>query len=102
MDGFKYMKDPAVELAKQLPQRFMDEMKGIADGTGLPVEAIIAYSLMYDVGRIWASTSCGGVLLKGADGTVIHARVRDCSDGGAQEHNKYLISSARRPKDIIR
>ena len=98
VEGFKYMKDPAIEMAKQLPQRLIDEMQGIADGSGLPVEAIETYALMYDVGRIWANTACGGVLLKGANGTVIHARVRDCSDGGALEHAKYEIVVRHKPK----
>ena len=96
--GFKYMKDPAIEMAKQLPQRLQDEMKGMADGAGLPVEAIETYALMYDVGRIYANPACGGVLLKGSNGTVIHARVRDCSDGGALEHAKYEIITRHKPK----
>jgi predicted choloylglycine hydrolase len=98
VEGFKYMKDPAVELAAQLPERLRNEMQGIADGSGLPVEAIETYTLMYDAGRTYANTACGGVLLKGANGTVIHARVRDCSDGGALEHARYEIIARQKPK----
>lgn len=89
VEGFKYMYDPAISMADNIPQRFQDEMKGVADGTGLPLGGIKAYSLMYDVGRIWSITSCGGVLLKGANGTVIHGRVRDTSNGGSLEHSKW-------------
>ena len=98
VEGFKYMYDPAQDMADQLPQRLQDEIKGIADGSGLPVGAIKAFTLMYDAGRIYASTACAGVLLKGANGTVIHARVRDCSDGGGLEHYKYEIIARQKPK----
>jgi predicted choloylglycine hydrolase len=94
----KYMYEPAQGMANLLPKRLIDEMKGIADGTGLPLETIIAYSLMYDVGKTWASTACGGVLLKGANGTVIHARVRDNGDGGSLEHAKYLCIIRHKPE----
>lgn len=97
-ENMKYMYEPAQNMAKQLPQRLQDEMRGIADGTGLPEEAIITYSFMYDVGKIWASTSCGGVLLKGANGTVIHARVRDCSDGGSAEHARCICVIRHKPE----
>ena len=95
---FKYMVDQAIEMAEQLPHRLKDEMRGIADGSGLPLETIIANSLMYDVGKIWSSTSCGGVLLKGANGTIIHARVRDVGDGGSLLHAKCICIIRHKPK----
>jgi hypothetical protein len=97
VEGFKYMSDPAQEMAKQLPQRYRDEMKGIAEGSGLLYEDIVTYTLMYDVGRIWDSTACAGVLLKGANGTVIHARNHDW--GGMLNNSMYQIVVRQKPKD---
>jgi hypothetical protein len=96
VEGFKYMSEPAQRLLKQLPQRYQDEMKGIADGSGLPYEDIVTYSLMYDVGRIYDNTACAGVLLKGADGTVIHARNHDW--GGMLGNSMYQIIVRQKPR----
>ncbi len=97
VEGFKYMKDPAQEMAKQLPQRYQDEMKGIAEGSGLSYEDIVTYTLMYDVGRIYDSTACAGVLLKGANGTVIHARNHDW--GGTLGNSMYQIITRQKPRE---
>ncbi|RPJ57856.1 MAG: hypothetical protein EHM12_08735 [Dehalococcoidia bacterium] len=84
--AFQAMQGMAIDMAVKLPQRYQDEMKGIAEGSGLPYEAILNYSLMYDTGQFWASTSCSSLLLKGANGTIIHARNHDTGSGGEALH----------------
>ena len=98
VEGFKYMHDPAQEMAKLLPQRYREEMKGIAEGSGIPYEDIVTYNLMYDVGRLWDSTACAGILLKGANGTVIHARNHDW--GGMLENSMYQIMVRQKARDF--
>jgi hypothetical protein len=84
--GFQAMQGAATDMAAKLPQRYQDEMKGIADGSGLPYQAIVNYSLMNDTGQFWASTSCSSLLLRGANGTIIHARNHDTGAGGEALH----------------
>ncbi len=48
--GFAYlvMRDSARSLTPYLPQRYLDEMQGIADGAGLPFEQILVLNTFFD------------------------------------------------------
>jgi hypothetical protein len=69
-------------LARPLPQRFLDEAHGVAEGSGVPFDTVLSTSLIYDIGQ---SMGCTGVLMKGADGTIIHGRNNDTSSFGGEE-----------------
>lgn len=62
------------KLAQKLPARFLDEMHGVADGTGLPFETVQLIALTVDV---MAAKSCASVLMRGADGAVLHGHNAD-------------------------
>lgn len=62
------------QLAQRLPARFLDEMRGVAEGAGLPVETVRLMALTVDV---MAAKGCASVLMRGADGAVIHGHNAD-------------------------
>ena len=64
----------STQIALKLPARFRDEIRGLADGSGVPYTSVLAISMFYDV---LTSVGCTGILLRGDDGTVIHGRNQD-------------------------
>ena len=72
------LKYKAKKMSHRLPKRFLKEMKGISEGSGVPVDAIITISLFYDVGM---SLGCTGLLMRGMNGTIIHGRNNDWFEG---------------------
>jgi predicted choloylglycine hydrolase len=72
------LKYKARKLSKSLPDRFLEEIKGGAEGSGVPEDAIIMVSLFYDVGM---SMGCTGLLMRGKDGSIIHGRNNDWFEG---------------------
>jgi hypothetical protein len=78
------------KLAQKLPARFLDEMRGVADGTGLPFETVQLFALTVDV---MAAKSCASVLMRGADGAVLHGHNADMF-GFSGEHTVVVRCKA--------
>lgn len=76
------MKYESRKIAGRLPERFREEIRGIADGSGVPVDTIQMVSLVYDVGM---ALGCTSVLMRGEDDTVIHGRNQDISSYYGEE-----------------
>lgn len=69
------------QLAKKLPQRFRDEMAGIAEGSGVREQTVRMVALFADV---FEMMGCTAILLKTADGGVIHGRNQDSAYIGGE------------------
>ena len=65
------------KIAKKLPERFIKEARGVSMGSGVPLDTVLMISLFYDVSE--SLGGCTSVLMRGEDGTVIHARNNDFS-----------------------
>ena len=74
-----FLKYKAKKLARKLPDRFLKELKGVADGSGVPQDVILTVSLLYDVG---ISMGCTSLLMKGKKGAIIHGRNNDWFESG--------------------
>jgi predicted choloylglycine hydrolase len=71
------LKFKAKRMSRRLPERFLEEIKGVSEGSGVPEDAIIMVSLFYDVGM---AMGCTSVLMRGRDGAIIHGRNNDWSE----------------------
>jgi hypothetical protein len=74
--------------ASLLPKRYLDELQGIADGSGVPVETVRMIALEYDA---MMAKACTGVLMRTSDGKVIHARNNDVTSFGGEEVVKQTV-----------
>ncbi|MBN1417890.1 MAG: peptidase C45 [Planctomycetes bacterium] len=72
-----------------IPERFVEEMEGLAEGSGLPRERILAANLLPELFH------CSGFAVMGKatkDGTLYHGRVLDYATGWRlQEHAVLLV-----------
>mmetsp|Transcript_32027 Transcript_32027/g.80360 ORF Transcript_32027/g.80360 Transcript_32027/m.80360 type:complete len:403 (-) Transcript_32027:134-1342(-) len=59
-------------LADELPAPYGDEIKGIAQATGIPLGEIVTYNVFYEL-----FTVCTSIVAEGQDGTIYHARNLD-------------------------
>lgn len=84
----------ARQMVKKLPPKFIDEMRGVADGSGTPLDTIQAISLFYDVSQ---SLGCTGVLMNGRDGIILHGTNQDTSSFGGEEMGKMTVVVRRNP-----
>jgi hypothetical protein len=82
-------------ILSRLPERFARELEGIAEGSGVPLGAVIAGSLMYDV---LMGMRCTGLLLRDKEGRVIHARNNDTSGFGGEALSKLTVVVRHNPK----
>ena len=75
---------------KFVPDRYYEELRGIAEGSGLPVEEIIAANFIPEMFH------CSGFALGGSatkDGTLYHGRVLDYGcDWKLQEHAVLVVA----------
>ncbi len=75
---------------KHTPARFYDELQGIADGAGLPVDDVIAANFIPEMFH------CSGFALSGSatkDGTLYHGRILDYGcDWKLQDHAILVIA----------
>ncbi|MBW2366607.1 MAG: hypothetical protein JRH15_01840 [Deltaproteobacteria bacterium] len=85
----------AEQIAERLPERFQQELQGMADGSGVPFATVITASLMYDSSE---AAACSGVLMKGKDGRIIHGRNNDTSSYGGEETGKMIVIVRHRAK----
>jgi len=82
-------------MAQRLPARFREEMRGVAEGAGLREQAVVAVSLLYDV---LMTGGCTGVLMRGADGGVIHGHNQEpYGFGFGGLLGKHTVVVRRRP-----
>jgi len=74
------VKFKAAQLARRLPRRYRDEMRGVADGAGIPESTVVVVSLLYDIYQ--SMMACTGVLFKGPQGSIIQGRLNDMAGFG--------------------
>lgn len=82
---FKYKID---KLAKNIPERFKQEMQGISDGSGVDINAIYGISMFDDVVH---TLGCSSVLVRSEDGRIIHGRNEDLYFGMEMGMKQVLI-----------
>lgn len=80
-------------LLPHVPKRFLDEIRGVADGAGLPYEQVLGANLFPE------AFHCSGMALMGDathDGSLYHVRILDyMTDAGLQESAVTILA---RPK----
>jgi tetratricopeptide (TPR) repeat protein len=81
-DFYEQLRRQASLLLKKIPQRFVDELQGISEGAGMRFEDVAVCSLMYD---ILSGMACTGLLMRAADGRIIHGRNNDTGGYGGEE-----------------
>jgi hypothetical protein len=81
------MKLRARNFIKRIPQRYQDEMRGIADGSGLPLDDIIATTLFWDISQ----SGCTGILMRGPGGTIIGGKNDDSGSLGSVSGNSIIV-----------
>jgi isopenicillin-N N-acyltransferase-like protein len=78
---------------KHIPERFFDEMRGIADGAGVDVQDVIVANFIPELFH------CSGFALSGSatrDGTLYHGRILDYGcDWRLQEHAVLTVARPR-------
>ncbi len=78
---------------KFVPERFFDEMRGIADGAGLDVQDVVIANFIPELFH------CSGFALSGSatkDGTLYHGRILDYGcDWRLQEHAVLTVAEPR-------
>jgi len=83
----------ASQQRKYVPERFFDEMRGVADGAGLDVQDIIVANFIPELFH------CSGFAISGSatkDGTLYHGRILDYGcDWRLQEHAVLTIAEPR-------
>ena len=68
------------QMAPRLPVRYREELKGVADGSGVPYDSVVLVSLVYDLYQ--SLMACTGVLLRGPAGSIIQGRLNDTTGFG--------------------
>ncbi|CAB3408548.1 unnamed protein product [Caenorhabditis bovis] len=71
-DAVKFADDVFGELAQKLPQPYRDEIKSIAEVTGIPIGQITMYNIFYEI-----FTVCTSIVAQDERGHLIHARNLD-------------------------
>ncbi len=93
LDARRVIKGIVSGQRKFVPERFFDEMRGIADGAGLDVEDIVIANFIPELFH------CSGFALSGSatkDGTLYHGRVLDYGcDWRLQEHAVLTVAEPR-------
>ncbi len=84
----------SAQQASRLPERFREEMQGMADGSGIPFDTVVALALFYDV---LMGAGCTSVILRGADGGIIHGRNNDSTTFGGKELSKLIVIVRHKP-----
>ena len=93
LDPKRVIKGIAARQRKFVPERFFDEMRGIADGAGMDVQDIIVANFIPELFH------CSGFALSGSatkDGTLYHGRILDYGcDWRLQEHAVLTVAEPR-------
>jgi isopenicillin-N N-acyltransferase like protein len=90
LDPKQVIKGISARQRKFVPERYFDEMRGIADGAGMNVQDIIVANFIPELFH------CSGFALSGSatkDGTLYHGRVLDYGcDWKLQEHTVLTVA----------
>ena len=93
LDPKRVIRGIASRQRKFVPERFFDEMRGIADGAGLDVQDIIIANFIPELFH------CSGFALSGSatkDGTLYHGRILDYGcDWRLQDHAVLTVAEPR-------
>lgn len=93
LDARRVIKGIVAGQRRFVPERFFDEMRGIADGAGLDVEDIVIANFIPELFH------CSGFALSGSamkDGTLYHGRVLDYGcDWRLQDHAVLTVAEPR-------
>ncbi len=93
LDPKRAIKGIASGQRKFVPERFFDEMRGIADGAGLDVQDVVIANFIPELFH------CSGFALSGSatkDGTLYHGRILDYGcDWRLQEHAVLTVAEPR-------
>lgn len=90
------IKFEAGRMARRLPQRYRDEMRGVADGAGIPYSTVAGVSLLYDIYH--EMMACTGVLMRGPRGSILQGRLNDMAAFG--EISRIAAIVRHRPKGL--
>ncbi len=71
-----------------VPERFMEEMRGVADGAEVPFEKIVLLNLFPELFHCSGITACGDATVEGA---LYHVRVLDYAVGKGIQKNAVLM-----------
>jgi predicted choloylglycine hydrolase len=85
------------QMAGSLPQKYQEEMRGVAEGSGLPYDTVVFCSLFYDVGQ---AMGCTGVLMRGESGSIIQGRNNDTAAWGGEELSKMTVVVRHKAKGL--
>jgi isopenicillin-N N-acyltransferase like protein len=92
-DAKRVIKGIVSQQRKFVPERFFDEMRGIADGAGLDVQDIVIANFIPELFH------CSGFALSGSatkDGTLYHGRILDYGcDWRLQDHAVLTVAEPR-------
>ena len=90
--------DEAQKHAKNIPDEFLEEMRGLADGAGLKYEDVLILSSHIDYFAVLCSTfvARGAVT---ADGAMIEGRNLDWAKGGLTELDPLSAVIVRKPEN---
>ncbi len=90
LDPKRVIRGIAARQRKYVPERFFEEMRGIADGAGMDVQDIIVANFIPELFH------CSGFALSGSatkDGTLYHGRILDYGcDWKLQEHAVLTVA----------
>ena len=93
LDPKQVIKGIAARQRKYVPERFFEEMRGIADGAGMDVQDVIVANFIPELFH------CSGFALSGSatkDGTLYHGRILDYGcDWKLQEHAVLTVAEPR-------
>ena len=93
LDPKRVIKGIASGQRKFVPERFFDEMRGIADGAGLDVQDVVVANFIPELFH------CSGFALSGSatkEGTLYHGRILDYGcDWRLQEHAVLTVAEPR-------
>jgi hypothetical protein len=93
LDPKQVIKGIVARQRKFIPERFFDEMRGIADGAGMDVQDIVVANFIPELFH------CSGFALSGSatkDGTLYHGRILDYGcDWRLQEHAVLTVAEPR-------
>ncbi|MBX9923681.1 MAG: hypothetical protein K2Y01_06190 [Rhabdochlamydiaceae bacterium] len=84
------------DVLSYIPQRYQEEMQGIAEGANVPFEDIVRLNLFPEMFHCCGITASGSAT---QDGSLYHTRVLDYSTGKGLQSSSVLIVA--KPKDRL-
>ena len=85
--------DFSMKMSQNIPQRFYEEVQGISQGSGVPMDNIFGIAFAYDFAM---AGGCTSVIMRGEKGKIIHARNNDTSGFGGAEFGRLTAVVRRR------